>query len=63
MAEYVPGTPGGPWTSDEIDIIRDRILALINPIKEVQYAMFGIKEALSPLAGPVSGMKDKTRLF
>ena len=55
LAEYVPGTPGGPWTSDEIDIVRDRILALINPIREAQFAMFGKTEAMSPLAGPVSG--------
>ena len=51
----MPGTPGGPWTSDEIDIVRDRIFALINPIDKVQLAMFGQEEARSPRAAPVSG--------
>ena len=51
----MPGTPGGPWTSDEIDIVRERIFALINPIDKVKFAMFGYEEATSPRAAPVSG--------
>ena len=51
----MPGTPGGPWTSDEIDIVRERIFALINPTDKVQFAMFGREEARSPRAAPVSG--------
>ena len=56
FAEYVPGTPGGPWTAEEIDIVRDRILGLINPLAEVKKEMFGWKESTSALAAPVSGI-------
>ena len=30
-----PGQPGGPWTKDEIDIVRDKVICLI------QYIMLG----------------------
>ena len=25
-----PGQPGGPWTKDEIDIVRDKVIFLFN---------------------------------
>ena len=38
---YVPGTPGGAWTVEEIETTRERILQGINPDWEVQYNMTG----------------------
>ena len=28
-SEYVPGTPGGPWTEDEVLIVKSKIHAII----------------------------------
>ena len=32
---YVPGTPGGPWTAEEISITRQKILQMLSPVSEV----------------------------
>ena len=29
-APLEPGQPGGPWTKDEIDIVRDKVIFLFN---------------------------------
>ena len=26
---YQPGTPGGPWSKEEIDIVREKVLMMI----------------------------------
>ena len=33
-AEYVPGTPGGAWTDDEIDTVRQKVLRMLDPRKK-----------------------------
>ena len=33
-SRYVPGTPGGPWTEEEIGITRQRILEMIKPVPD-----------------------------
>ena len=32
---YVPGTPGGSWTPEEISITRQKILQMLSPVEEV----------------------------
>ena len=32
---YVPGTPGGSWTPEEISITRQKILHMLSPVEEV----------------------------
>ena len=29
-SEYVPGTPGGPWSEDEVLIVKSKIHTIIN---------------------------------
>ena len=36
---YIPGTPGGQWTAEEVDTTRRRILQMITPIWSVKKAM------------------------
>ena len=54
--EYIPGNAGGPWTSEEIDIVREKIHGLMSPIAEEKIEMFG-KRDYFPWAhdGPISG--------
>jgi len=33
-AEYQPGTPGGPWTPAEIDIVRAKLLRMLDPTQD-----------------------------
>jgi len=52
--KYVPGTPGGAWTSKQISVTRDRIHALIDPRNEAKIEMFGNSDAHSSVLGPIS---------
>ena len=54
--EYIPGNAGGPWTSEEIDIVREKIHGLMNPMAEAKIEMFGERNYF-PWAydGPISG--------
>ena len=36
---YIPGTPGGQWTPEEVDSTRQRILLMTSPLWLVQMAM------------------------
>ena len=37
---YVPGTPGGSWTPEEISITRQKILQMLSPVEEVNQANY-----------------------
>merc|ERR1719228_836738 len=52
--EYIPGTPGGPWTAEEIDIVRERIFQFINPTSEAKKEMFGGRRVKHGSDGPIS---------
>ena len=54
--EYIPDgkTPGGPWTSEEIDTVREKIHALIDPRKEKKFEMFGRENTTNYLTAPIS---------
>ena len=41
---YVPGTPGAPWTDEEVETTRFRILQAIHPDWSVKKDMYGDKE-------------------
>ena len=41
---YVPGTPGAPWTDEEIETTRFRILQAIHPDWWVKRDMYGDRE-------------------
>ena len=53
-AVYTPGTPGGTWTTEEITIMRSRILELIEPWPDSMDIMFGEDERKDSTLGPVS---------
>ena len=38
--EYVPGTPGARWTSEEVDIVRQKVLEMIDNDMDKKKAMF-----------------------
>jgi len=54
--EYIPDgkTPGGPWTSEEIDTVRERIHVMIDPRPEKKYEMFGQANVTNYLTAPIS---------
>ena len=54
--EYIPGNSGGPWTNDEINIVREKIFQLINPIKDEKDKMFGGRKIYFSEDGPISGI-------
>ena len=61
--EYIPGTPGGPWTAEEIDIVRERIFQFINPTPEAKKEMFGGRKVYHLFDGPISGKMQNLGLI
>ena len=53
-AVYTPGTPGGAWTTEEITIVRRRILELIEPWPDSMDIMFREDERKDSTHNPVS---------
>ena len=53
--EYIAGNSGGPWTTEEIDIVREKIFQLINPMKNEKDKMFGGRKIYHTTDGPISG--------
>jgi len=44
---YQPGTPGGPWTEEEIDIVQQKVRLIVNPEKAKE--LFGDTERFPPI--------------